>query len=219
MTAASCAPPPTGTNGKIQCLSQSWDTKLSYAFQIDLKEVKPSGTDGERYIFTVIDVATRYVFLRTLVTRDAINLAITLLDVFYDMGVIPQVGQSDNEFCSLAFEELCSTLGTTQVFSSALHPQSQGVVERAHRDMRSALAKLVEEYVRANPRKWPCYVRWLEYKLRHKEIVSGITPYLLVHGFSGSTELASALHTVSEIPPAILATDWLRGILAECREL
>ena len=47
----------------------------------------------------------------------------------------------------------------------------------------------------------------------------GVTPYRLVHGFSGSTELASALHAVSEIPSAILAADWLRGIVAECREL
>ena len=193
--------------------------KAFVRLQIDLMEVKPMGQDGERYIFTIIDVATRYAFLRTLATRDAIDLCAMLLDVFLDMGVVPEVVQSDNEFCSLAFEELLYALGSTQVFSTALHPQSQGIVERAHRDMRAAMAKLVEEYVRANPRKWPQYVRYLEYKLRHKEILPGITPYRLVHGFSGSTELASSLRSVKEIPQDILATDWLMGIVAECREL
>ena len=35
-----------------------------YRVQIDLMEVKPEGEDGEKYIFTVICVATRYLFLR-----------------------------------------------------------------------------------------------------------------------------------------------------------
>ena len=160
--------------------------KVFYRIQIDLMEVKPAGQDDERYIFTLIDVASRYPFLRTTSTRNAVDLAHLLLDVFLDMGVIPAVVQFDNEFCNLAFEELCSSLGSTQVFSTALHPQSQGIVERTHRELRSALAKLIEAYVRSNPRKWPKYVRWLEYKLRHHEITTDITPYQLVHGFRGS---------------------------------
>ena len=98
--------------------------KVFYRIQIDLMEVKPAGQDDERYIFTLIDVASRYPFLRTTSTRNAVDLAHLLLDVFLDMGVIPFVVPSDNEFCNLAFEELCSSLGSTQVFSTALHPQS-----------------------------------------------------------------------------------------------
>ena len=128
--------------------------KVFCRIQIDLMEVKPAGQDDERYIFTLIDVASRYPFLRTTSTRNAVDLAHLLLDVFLDMGVIPAVVQSDNEFCNLAFEELCSSPGSTQVFSTALHPQSQGIVERTHRELRAALAKLVEACVRSNPRKW-----------------------------------------------------------------
>ena len=133
--------------------------------QIDLMEVKPEGQDGERYIFTTIDVATRYPFLRCTNTRDTIELACLLLDIFLDMGVIPAIVQSDNEFCTLALEELCQSLGSSQIFSTALHPQSQGIVERSHRDLREYMAKFIEAYARANPRKWARYVRWLEYKL------------------------------------------------------
>ena len=116
------------------------------------------------------------------------------------MGVIPVVIQSDSEFCNLAFEELCTSLGSTHLFSTALHPQSQGIVERTHRELRAALAKLVEAYIRANPRKWLKYIRCLEYKPRHREVVDGISPYRLVHGFSGSSERPTAMGAINEIP-------------------
>ena len=94
-----------------------------YRLQIDLLEIKPTGTNGERYILTVICVATRYIFLRATDVRDSVQLAMLLLDVILDCGVVPAIVQSDNEFISVAFEEMCSLLGTHQIFSTALRPQ------------------------------------------------------------------------------------------------
>ena len=93
--------------------------------------------------------------------------AVALLGVFLDCGVIPAVVQSDNEFTSLAMEELTQLLGSTQLFSMALRPQSQGIVERVHRDIRATLAVLVDKYLRACPREWFQYLRYLESKLKH----------------------------------------------------
>ena len=129
-------------------------------------EVKPSGVGGEKYIFTCICFSTKYIYLRAMTTRDAVEVAIALLDVFLDCGVIPAVVQSDNEFISLAMEELTQLLGSTQLFSMALRPQSQGIVERVHRDIRASLAVLVDSYLRACPRMWVYYLRYLESKLR-----------------------------------------------------
>ena len=61
--------------------------------------------------------------------------------------------QSDNEFACLAFEESCMLLGSTQIFSTALRPQSQGVVERSHVDLRAALAILAARFVTRALRK------------------------------------------------------------------
>ena len=72
--------------------------------------------------------------------------------------------------------------------------------------------------LRANSRRWPRYVRLLEYKLRHREIVDGITPYQLVHGFHGSIELSTALGALRVFLQYILISDWLRGIIAETKE-
>ena len=72
-----------------------------------------------------------------------------LLDIILDAGVMPAIVQSDNEFLSLAFEELFMLLGTSQLFSTALRPQSQSIIERSH------LAILVENYARSNPDDGP----------------------------------------------------------------
>ena len=146
-------------------------------------------------------------------------LALLLLDIFLDMGVIPAVCQSDNEFTSLAFEEMCSLLGCTQLFSTALRPQSQGIVERSHRDIRAALATVVEAYIRACPRKWPQYLRYLESKLRHKSLPTGDTPYSAIHGFKGSTSLSSALGAIEAIPEDVVHSDWLDLVVSECKDI
>ncbi len=57
--------------------------------QVDLMEIKPAGEDGERYLLTVICVATRYLFLRAAKSRDAPDLALLLFDICLDMGLIP----------------------------------------------------------------------------------------------------------------------------------
>jgi hypothetical protein len=147
-----------------------------YRLQLDLLEIKPTGSRGEKYILTVICVATRYIFLRCTDNRDSIELAKLMLDVILDAGVVPAILQSDNEFANLAFEELFYLLGSHQIFSTALRPQSQGIIERSHLDIRRNLAILVEAWVRSMPRNWPEYVRHTEHKIRHKTLCTGASP-------------------------------------------
>ena len=109
--------------------------------------VQPKGPNDEPFIFTAICVATRYPFLRPGVSQDAVALAEIMLDIILDMGVVPVVIQSDNQFATLALEELLTLLGSNQIFSIAFRPQSQGIVERSHLELRKGLAILVEAYV------------------------------------------------------------------------
>ena len=103
---------------------------------------------------------------------------------------MPLIVHSDNEFISLALEELTVLMGSCQLFSTALRPQSLGADERGHRDIRNTLSVLIDAFVRACPRKWPEFVPYLQAKVRHKEIVPNVTPYTCWHGFSGSTDLS-----------------------------
>ena len=187
--------------------------------QIDLMEVKPTGDGGERYLFTTICTSTKYLFLRACTNRDSSELARILLDVILDAGVVPSVVQSDNEFCNLSFEELTALLGSNQIFSTALRPQSQGIVERSHKDLRASLAIVVDTYIRARPRSWPKYLRLLEHKMRHKANEEGHTPYSAIHGFAGSSSLSTAMGAITEIPESVVWNDWLRLIISEAKEI
>jgi len=135
------------------------------------------------------------------------------------IGVVPAVIQSDNEFVNVAFEELCLLLGSCQIFSTALRPQSQGIVERSHLDIRRNLAILIESYARSNPRRLPQFLRYVEHKLRHRSLCSGCTPYSSVHGFHGSSALSTALGAIEEIPQNIIWADWIRGIVEESKRI
>ena len=190
-----------------------------FRIQIDLMEISPEGINGEKYILTCICLCTRYVWFRVLRTRDQTEIAESLLDIVLDMGIVPAIIQSDNEFASAALEEFCYLLGARQLFSTALRPQSQGVVERCHRDVRSGLAVMVEAFARACPRTWPKFVRWLEHKLRHKILAPGMSPYQVVHGFAGSTSLQTALQQIEKIPQTLITQEWLDVIVAESKRL
>ena len=194
-----------------------------YRMQYDLMEVRPKGDNGETHILTCICVASRYSYLRNLSGREATGIAQALLDIILDCGIVPAILQSDNEFATLILEELVSLLGSTQIFSTALRPESQGIAERSHRTIRATLATCIETLCRAAPRKWPMYTRWAEYKLRHATLCmknsERITPYRYVHGFAGSTSLKSAMQAIKEIPESVITTEWLSAIVQESSQL
>ena len=179
-------------------------------------EVRPIGDNGETHIVTSLCVSTRMPFFRTVCGRDQVVIAAALLDIMLDAGVVPAIFHSDNEFISLAIDELTSLMGGNQLFSTALRPQSLGADERGHREIRNGLRVLIDAFIRANPRGWPTFVRYLESKVRHKVNSStGISPYQAWHGFAGSTPLTSALQAYEEIPVNLVHTEWLKGIREE----
>ncbi|CAE8640728.1 unnamed protein product [Polarella glacialis] len=188
-----------------------------YRIQIDLIEIRPKGEDGETHILTAVCVASRYPFFRNIVGRESTTVAETLLDIILDMGLVPATIQSDLEFMNIVLEELVSMMGGSQLFSTALRPQSQGIDERSHKDIRAGFAILIESLSRAAPRRWPKYTRWMESKLRQKHLVHGkdATPFSVIHGFSGSSSLRSALSCLSEIPDELVHNDWLQAIVQE----
>jgi IS30 family transposase len=61
---------------------------------VDLKEMCQSH-DGYKYILVLVDVATRFVFLRKLKDKTMNTLTQTLFEIFCDIG-FPNIIQSDN---------------------------------------------------------------------------------------------------------------------------
>jgi len=190
--------------------------------QVDLYEVTPPAEDGTNMIMTTHCTWSRYPFFRKQKGKTAIATATNLFDVILDCGVVPEVIQTDlgKEFTNSLVAELLGLLGSSQVFSSAVHPQSQGITERPHRDMTALLAMLVERLVQTRPDTWPEHLRTLECRCRDKTIgKSGFTPRSLVAGWFGVTPLQSALAMIGEIPSDLPYDEWVRNLVADHQEL
>ncbi|XP_071079984.1 uncharacterized protein [Haliotis cracherodii] len=113
--------------------------------QVDLVELTgmPAENDGETfiYILSVIDVFTRFLWLRPLSNKRASSVALELHKIYFEYGWgNPRILQCDqgSEFKG-AVNQLCIEMGTKIVRSRAHHPQSQGKSERSHRDWKSHL--------------------------------------------------------------------------------
>lgn len=105
---------------------------------LQMKQVKYKGTQY-RYILTVIDVFSRYLFCRALSNKTAKNVAEALEEIFLEHGW-PKIVQSDN---GSEFREKVSKLlerhKVKVVKGRPYHPQSQGVVERQNRIIRAKI--------------------------------------------------------------------------------
>ena len=111
--------------------------------QIDLVDMKDQAVEHDeklyRYILTIQDVFSRYLWLRPL-TRKKSGLVANLLMHIYREHDPPKILQSDNggEFKGET-KKACKNIGVEIVNSRAYHPQSQGKVERSHGHLRDKI--------------------------------------------------------------------------------
>lgn len=135
---------------------------------------------GHRFILVVCDYATRYpeAFPLRKVTAGAI--ARTLLQLFSRVG-LPQEVLTDQgtAFLSKTLKQMYSLLGIKGIRTTPYHPQTDGLVERYNRTLKSMLRK----FVAANAKDWD---QWLPYLLfAYREVPqasTGFSPFELLYG-------------------------------------
>lgn len=107
-------------------------------WQIDLLDMQSDQVllDGkpQRYILSILDTFSRFLFLRPMARKTSENVANILKRVFADHG-IPKIIQCDQgtEFKG-EVQQLLTKKGVKIIRSSPYHPQSQGKCERSHKD-------------------------------------------------------------------------------------
>ena len=112
--------------------------------QIDLMDMGRKGAIkfngvSYRYVLSIMDVFSRFVWLRPVSVKSSKNIADELRILYLEHGP-PRVIQCDQggEFKG-ALKELCRQLEIKIICSRPYHPQSQGKVERSHRALRSKM--------------------------------------------------------------------------------
>jgi transposase InsO family protein len=136
-------------------------TQFSH-FHVDIVGPLPVAAQGFNYLLTVIDRSTRWL--------EAVPLkgieAATCADAFIAGRVcrfgVPAIVTTDRgtQFSSALWSLVCRRLGIQHNMTTAYHPQANGMVERAHRQLKDALrGRLAGD-------KWPEHLPWVLLGLR-----------------------------------------------------
>jgi transposase InsO family protein len=112
---------------------------------IDLKSM-PLSKNGNTCYLLIVDVATRFLFIRPLPDKNRYTVARCLLRVFCDIG-FPKILQSDNggEFAGRIIQKMILIMKAKQAFIEAYHPRANGLVERQNSTIIAVVAKMLKK--------------------------------------------------------------------------
>jgi transposase InsO family protein len=163
---------------------------------IDLVGPLPTARDGYSHLFTVIDRSTRWAEAIPLRSTSAASCADALVSGWVSRFDVPEQVTSDRgrQFCSSIWDALSRQLGIKMRFTTAYHPQSNGLVERFHRRLKEALRERLADT------DWPQHLPWVLLRLRAAPREdSGISAAELVYGCPLS--LPGQFLSAAEPPP------------------
>ena len=108
---------------------------------VDLVGPLPSSKEGYTHLFTIRDRTTRWPEAVLLKNTTATDCAAALTSGWIARFGVPDVITSDRgvQFTSAIWQILCKTLRIKHITTTAYHPQSNGLVERFHRQLKNAL--------------------------------------------------------------------------------
>ena len=134
---------------------------------VDVVGPLPVARDGQRYLLSMIDRSTRWFEMVPLKTATAeVILDAFVLNWVARFGVPMHVTTDRGAvFTSGTWSEWCTSQTVNHITTTALHPQSNGLVERLHRQVKEALR------ARGAAADWADHLPWVLLGLRaaHKD--------------------------------------------------
>lgn len=124
---------------------------------LDILGPLPVSKRGNKYILIVGDYFTKWMEAYPLQDQKAETVAMVFVRQFISRFGVPLQLRSDQggSFESVLFNDVCSLLGVDKTRTTALHPQSDGMVERFNRTLENQLAVVVEKH----QQDWDDHVR------------------------------------------------------------
>lgn len=160
--------------------------------QVDLIDFQ-SVPDGKyKWILNYQDHNTKFISLRPMESKRAIEVSTHLLSIFLTFGA-PSILQSDNgrEFVNCVIDELKQLWPECViVHGRPRHPQSQGSIERANQDVEHMLRAWMQDNV---SQRWSIglqFVQWQKNCSFHRTI--GRSPYNALFGNDPKVGLTSS---------------------------
>ncbi|GBM09461.1 Retrovirus-related Pol polyprotein from transposon 412, partial [Araneus ventricosus] len=148
---------------------------------LDILGSFPVTTKGNRYVLVLMDYFTKWPEAIPIPDQEASTVAEELVRSWISGYGVPMILHSDQgtNFNSALFTELCKLLGILKTRTTALHPESDGMVERFNRTILNHLSLFVSR----NQTDWDTHLPLflLAYRSAEHE-VTGLTPAEMLFG-------------------------------------
>lgn len=148
---------------------------------IDIAGPFPETEDGNKYILVAMDYFTKWVEAYAIPNQEASTVADVLVKEMFSRFGVPLELHSDQgrNFESSLFQGVCELLGIKKTRTTALHPQSDGMVERMNRTVGKYLTKVVSDH----QRDWDKYLHLFTMAYRSSvQESTGETPACIMFG-------------------------------------
>ena len=147
---------------------------------MDIVGPLPCSKRGNQYILVVCDYATRYPEAMAIRKIDAGVVAEKLIQMFSRVGIPREIlSDQGTNFMSQLLKELYNLLHVHPIRTSPYHPQTDGLVERFNKTLKSLLRK----FVKKQGRDWDMPLPYLLFAYREvPQSTTGFSPFELLYG-------------------------------------
>ncbi|XP_061898861.1 uncharacterized protein LOC133646933 isoform X2 [Entelurus aequoreus] len=153
---------------------------MEVPFGMDLIGPFHPSTRGYRFVLVLVDYATRYPEAVPLRSISAKSVAQALFQVISRVGIPKEIltGQGTS-FMSRTIKELYGLLGIKAIRTSVYHPQTDGLVERLNKTLKTMIRKFMHE----EKQNWDKWLDPLMFAMREVPQASvGFAPFELLYG-------------------------------------
>ena len=150
---------------------------------IDIFGPLPTAAEGHNHVLVVQDMYTRWVQLYPLTPEQntAEGLALILVDDFCTQHGVPRRLLSDRgaQFMAALSTEVYKQMGIRKLYTTAFHPQCNGMVERFMQSLAQMLAMVVD----ATHSDWHLWLKHVAFAYNASEhAATGVSPFMLATG-------------------------------------
>uniref|UniRef100_A0A8D0DEN8 Gypsy retrotransposon integrase-like protein 1 n=1 Tax=Sander lucioperca TaxID=283035 RepID=A0A8D0DEN8_SANLU len=145
---------------------------------LDIVGPLPKSSRGHQYILVILDYASRYPEAIPLRKATSRQIAKELFLLSTSLGIPKEIlTDQGTPFMSRVMKELCVLLKIKQLRTSVYHPQTDGLVERFNKTLKSMLRKAVGE----DGRNWDQLLPYILFAVREvPQSSTGFSPFELL---------------------------------------
>ncbi|UYV69417.1 K02A2.6-like, partial [Cordylochernes scorpioides] len=180
---------------------------------MDLLGRFPKSDTGNKWIIVCTDYLTRFAVTKSLPTGEAKEAAKFLMeDVVLKHGAPREIiTDRGRVFQSKLIAELTNQCSSIHRFTTAYHPQTNGLMER----LNKTLANMIAMYVSVEQKDWDVILPYVTFAYNTaKQDTTGFTPFKLIHG----REAKTTVDTLFPNPHEDLQEDYSQKIASRVEE-